>query len=278
MVVAGTESAVLDGRVRSARSSPRTRCLAACCTATWRCRSRSMPSRRSAAEAGKPQWEFRPSAMDPTLAERVASTSRTADSRGLPGTRQAAAPVGDPQRSGHPGGGARRRRQSSTRTTTSWRRSTSLEKEDGPRQRPQRRTPDRRALDTKTVRPIDVEVGVLPKAHGSALFQRGETQAIVVATLGTLRDAKLIEASEGTYKDNFMLHYNFPPYSVGEEGFLGGPKRREIGHGKLARRGDPPRACPPRRSSPTRYASSRRSPRSNGSSFHGERSAAARWR
>ena len=91
--------------------------------------------------------------------------------------------------------------------------------------------------DTRTVRPIEVEVGVLPKAHGSALFQRGETQAIVVATLGTLRDAKLVEALEGTSKDNFMLHYNFPPYSVGEEGFLGNPKRREIGHGNLARRG-----------------------------------------
>ena len=87
------------------------------------------------------------------------------------------------------------------------------------------------------MRPIDVEVGVLPKTHGSALFQRGETQAIVVATLGTLRDAKLVEALEGTYKDHFMLHYNFPPFSVGEEGFLGGPKRREIGHGNLARRG-----------------------------------------
>ena len=91
--------------------------------------------------------------------------------------------------------------------------------------------------DTKTVRPISVEVGVLPKTHGSALFQRGETQAIVVATLGTLRDAKLVEGLDGTFKDNFMLHYNFPPYSVGEEGFLGGPKRREIGHGNLARRG-----------------------------------------
>ena len=91
--------------------------------------------------------------------------------------------------------------------------------------------------DTKTVRPIDVEVGMLPKTHGSALFQRGETQAIVVATLGTLRDAKLVEGLDATIKDNFMLHYNFPPFSVGEEGFLGGPKRREIGHGYLARRG-----------------------------------------
>ncbi|MEM6707348.1 MAG: polyribonucleotide nucleotidyltransferase [Pseudomonadota bacterium] len=91
--------------------------------------------------------------------------------------------------------------------------------------------------DLRTVRPIAVEVGVLPKTHGSALFTRGETQAIVVATLGTLRDAALVDALEGSYKDTFMLHYNFPPYSVGEAGMMGGPKRREIGHGRLARRG-----------------------------------------
>ena len=91
--------------------------------------------------------------------------------------------------------------------------------------------------DLKTVRAIGVEVGLLPKTHGSALFTRGETQAIVVATLGTLRDAALVDALEGTFKDTFMLHYNFPPYSVGEAGFMSGPKRREIGHGRLARRG-----------------------------------------
>ena len=91
--------------------------------------------------------------------------------------------------------------------------------------------------DLVTVRPIDVEVGVLPKAHGSALFTRGETQAIAAATLGTLRDAAIIDALEGSYKDPFMLHYNFPPYSVGETGMMGGVKRRETGHGRLARRG-----------------------------------------
>ncbi len=91
--------------------------------------------------------------------------------------------------------------------------------------------------DRTTVRPINVEVGVLPRAHGSALFTRGETQAIVVTTLGTGRDAQIIDALEGEYKEPFMLHYNFPPYCVGETGFVGSPKRREIGHGKLARRG-----------------------------------------
>jgi len=90
--------------------------------------------------------------------------------------------------------------------------------------------------DLRTVRPIDIQLPFLPKTHGSTLFTRGETQAIVVATLGTLRDAALVDALEGTYKDNFLLHYNFPPFSVGEAGFMGGPKRREIGHGKLARR------------------------------------------
>ena len=88
--------------------------------------------------------------------------------------------------------------------------------------------------DTKTVRPIVSEVGVLPRTHGSALFTRGETQAIVVATLGTADDEQFIDALEGTYKETFLLHYNFPPYSVGETGRMGGVGRREVGHGKLA--------------------------------------------
>ncbi|HEX7005522.1 MAG TPA: polyribonucleotide nucleotidyltransferase [Alphaproteobacteria bacterium] len=88
--------------------------------------------------------------------------------------------------------------------------------------------------DTKTVRPIVCEVGVLPRAHGSALFTRGETQALVVTTLGTGQDEQIIDALAGEYREHFMLHYNFPPYSVGEAGRLGSPGRREIGHGKLA--------------------------------------------
>ena len=91
--------------------------------------------------------------------------------------------------------------------------------------------------NTKTVRPISVQVGILPRAHGSALFTRGETQALVVTTLGTGRDAQIIDALEGERREPFMFHYNFPPYSVGEVGFIGSPKRREIGHGRLARRG-----------------------------------------
>lgn len=88
--------------------------------------------------------------------------------------------------------------------------------------------------DTKTVRPIVCEVGILPRAHGSALFTRGETQALVVSTLGTGQDEQIIDALEGEYREAFMLHYNFPPYSVGETGRMGSPGRREIGHGKLA--------------------------------------------
>ena len=91
--------------------------------------------------------------------------------------------------------------------------------------------------DTKTIRNISTEVGILPRAHGSALFTRGETQAIVTVTLGTERDSQIIDAIEGSYKEPFMLHYNFPPYCVGETGRVGTPKRREIGHGRLAKRG-----------------------------------------
>ncbi len=94
---------------------------------------------------------------------------------------------------------------------------------------------DGRALDT--VRPISSKVSVLPRTHGSSLFTRGETQAIVVATLGTARDGQVIDAVSGEYKENFLFHYNFPPYSVGECGRFGAPKRREIGHGRLAKRG-----------------------------------------
>jgi polyribonucleotide nucleotidyltransferase len=91
--------------------------------------------------------------------------------------------------------------------------------------------------DHSTVRPISVRVGVLPRTHGSALFTRGETQALVTTTLGTTRDAQIIDALEGERREPFMLHYNFPPFSVGETGMMGSPKRREIGHGNLARRG-----------------------------------------
>ena len=90
--------------------------------------------------------------------------------------------------------------------------------------------------DTETVRPISIDLGVLPRTHGSALFTRGETQALVVTTLGTERDSQIVDDLDGDRRDTFLLHYNFPPFSVGEVGMMGGPKRREIGHGKLAKR------------------------------------------
>ena len=91
--------------------------------------------------------------------------------------------------------------------------------------------------DTSTVRPINTQVGVLPRTHGSSLFTRGETQAIVTVTLGTGRDAQMVDAIEGEYREPFMFHYNFPPFCVNETGRVGSPKRREIGHGRLAKRG-----------------------------------------
>jgi polyribonucleotide nucleotidyltransferase len=90
--------------------------------------------------------------------------------------------------------------------------------------------------DTRTVRPIEIRSSVLPRAHGSALFTRGETQALVVATLGTKSDEQIIDALAGEYRDRFMLHYNMPPFATGETGRVGSPKRREIGHGRLAKR------------------------------------------
>ena len=234
MVVAGTESAVLMVESQAEELSE-DQMLGGVLYGHMEMQVAIDAIKELAAEAGKPRWEFQSPTMDATLVDRVDSLSRQ--------------PLKDAYRVHD-----KQERQGAVRTARDMLLAElgggdgdfdnddvvdafyKLEKEvvrssvlDG--------EPRIDGRDTKTVRPINVEVGVLPKAHGSALFQRGETQAIVVATLGTLRDAKLIEALEGTYKDNFMLHYNFPPFSVGEEAFLGGPKRREIGHGNLARRG-----------------------------------------
>ena len=234
MVVAGTESAVL--MVESeAKELSEDQMLGGVLFAHQEMQVAIAAIKELAAEAGKPRWEFEPAVVDAGLAEKVDATAR--------GDLAAAYRTTDKQE-----------RQAKVRAA----RDAVLAQcggEDGEfvdddvveafykleknlvRQSVLAGEPRIDGRDTKTVRPISVEVGILPKTHGSALFQRGETQAIVVATLGTLRDAKLVETLEGTFKDNFMLHYNFPPYSVGEEGFLGAPKRREIGHGNLARRG-----------------------------------------
>ena len=231
MVVAGTESAVL--MVESeAKEMSEDQMLGGVLYGHMEMQAAIAAIKELAAEAGKPRWDFQPPALDATLAEKLQAAI---------GERLAEAYRTT----------AKQERQDAVREL----RALALEQlgeefeEDDVSEAFYRLgkqlvrnsildgQPRIDGRDAKTVRPIDVEVGVLPKTHGSALFQRGETQAIVVATLGTLRDAKLVEALEGTYKDHFMLHYNFPPFSVGEEGFLGGPKRREIGHGNLARRG-----------------------------------------
>ena len=234
MVVAGTESAVL--MVESeAKELSEDQMLGGVLYAHMEMQGAIEAIKELAAEAAKPAWEFQPPQIDASLAEQVANVARQAltdayrltDKLERQGAVRAARDTLVAELGGDNGDF-----ESDDIIEAFYK----LEK-DTVRANVLNGEPRIDGRDTKTVRPISVEVGVLPKAHGSALFQRGETQAIVVATLGTLRDAKLVEALEGTTKDNFMLHYNFPPYSVGEESFLGGPKRREIGHGYLARRG-----------------------------------------
>ena len=236
MVVAGTESAVL--MVESeAKELTEDQMLGGVLYGHVEMQSAIAAIKELAAEAGRPRWEFEPAQTDPALAEKIADslTAGIGDAYRMTDKqqRQNAVRALRDQAVAELGGGEEDGQFDDADVTEAFHK---LEKHivrkavlDG--------QPRIDGRDTKTVRPIVVEVGVLPKTHGSALFQRGETQAIVVATLGTLRDAKLVEALEATTKDNFMLHYNFPPYSVGEEGFLGSPKRREIGHGNLARRG-----------------------------------------
>ena len=234
MVVAGTDAAVL--MVESeARELSEDQMLGGVLYGHMEMQVALDAIKELAAEAGKPAWEFTPPTPDAALVERVANVAqqplaaafRIQDKQDRQVAVRAARDALVAEAGGEDG------EFEDEALTDAFH---SLEK-DIVRANVLNGEPRIDGRDTRTVRPINVEVGVLPKAHGSALFQRGETQAIVVATLGTLRDAKLVEALEGTYKDNFMLHYNFPPYSVGEEGFLGGPKRREIGHGNLARRG-----------------------------------------
>ena len=189
-----------------------------------------------AAEVGKPAWDWQAPPADDELATAVAAAAESAladayritdkqDRQGAVGEAKAAATEA------LAGGDDARWSAEEVKGALS-----KLEKTIV-RQRVIRGEPRIDGRDQGTVRPIDVQVGVLPRAHGSSIFTRGETQAIVVATLGTGRDAQIIDAIEGERKEPFMLHYNFPPYCVGETGFVGSPKRREIGHGKLARRG-----------------------------------------
>jgi polyribonucleotide nucleotidyltransferase len=187
------------------------------------------------AEAGKAKWEWQAAEVDESLTAAVAEAAKSDLGAAYRVTdkmeRQTkVAEVRTGLREGLAGGEDAQWSDDDVKGAFS-----KLEK-DIVRQRVLEGEPRIDGRDLKTVRPISVEVGFLPKTHGSALFTRGETQAIVAATLGTVRDAAMIDALEGSYKDPFMLHYNFPPFSVGETGFMGGPKRREVGHGRLARR------------------------------------------
>jgi polyribonucleotide nucleotidyltransferase len=192
--------------------------------------------RELAAEAGKPRWSWQPTPDDPELVSAAALHAQAALAQAYSITEKQ----------------QRYTRISEIKSQTT----TTLTGGEAPkwtaeqvgnvlfklesnivRQRILNGEPRIDGRDVKTVRPITVKVGVLPRTHGSALFTRGETQALVVTTLGTTRDAQIIDGLEGERREPFMLHYNFPPFSVGETGMMGSPKRREIGHGNLARRG-----------------------------------------
>ena len=189
-----------------------------------------------AAEVGKPAWDWQAPAVDEELdaAVTAAAESGLSDAYRITDKVDRQASVGDAKsatRESLAGGDDTRWSEDEVKGALA-----KLEKSIV-RNRVIAGEPRIDGRDTTTVRPIEVQVGILARAHGSAVFTRGETQAIVATTLGTGRDAQIIDAIEGERKDPFMLHYNFPPYCVGETGFMGSTKRREIGHGKLARRG-----------------------------------------
>ncbi|MFQ5549093.1 MAG: polyribonucleotide nucleotidyltransferase [Woeseia sp.] len=186
-------------------------------------------------EAGKPKWDWEAPAADEELANAVAKAAESglSDAYRITDKKERQAGVADVKSAttdSLAGGDDPRWSPDEVKGALS-----TLEKQLV-RQRVIAGEPRIDGRDRKTVRPIDVKVGVLPRTHGSAIFTRGETQAFVVTTLGTGRDAQIVDAIEGERKEQFMLHYNFPPFCVGETGFIGSPKRREIGHGKLARR------------------------------------------
>jgi len=189
-----------------------------------------------AEEAGKPKWEWQVPPVDEELEKAVADAAESglSDAYRITDKKERQASVRDTKAAAKESlAGGDDARWSSDDVTGAL---SKLEK-GIVRQRVISGEPRIDGRDRTTVRPIDIKVGVLPRTHGSAIFTRGETQAIVVTTLGTGRDAQIIDSIQGERKEPFMLHYNFPPFCVGETGFIGSPKRREIGHGKLARRG-----------------------------------------
>ena len=235
MVVAGTASAVLMVESEASELSE-DEMLGAVLFAHQEMQVVIATIKELAAEAGKPAWDWQPEAVDQTLLDAVSEAVRTDLGQAYSITDKLERQTGVSQL----------RQEIVERFSGGEEAPHSADavgevfgkvEKDMVRERVLEGEPRIDGRDLHAVRPISVEVGLLPKTHGSALFTRGETQAIVTATLGTLRDAALIDALKGTYKDHFMLHYNFPPYSVGEARMMTGPKRREIGHGRLARRG-----------------------------------------
>ncbi|MRH77475.1 polyribonucleotide nucleotidyltransferase [Spiribacter sp. C176] len=237
LVVAGTKDAVL--MVESeANCLPEQTMLDAVLYGHEQMQSAINAINELAAEAGKPRWEWSAPPADETLAEKVAQVAQVSLTEAYAiadkqARQEAIAAVREQVANELVAIPDEREGWSADEVSDSFK---SLEKKivRGRILAGEARIDGR---DIRTVRPIDIEVGTLPRTHGSAIFTRGETQAIVVTTLGTGRDAQIIDAIEGERREPFMLHYNFPPYCVGETGFVGSPKRREIGHGKLAKRG-----------------------------------------
>jgi polyribonucleotide nucleotidyltransferase len=234
MVVAGTKDAVL--MVESeAKELPEDIMLGAVLYAHQELQAVVQACAELARDAGKPRWDWQPVAAKTALTDALVKDF--GDSIGM------AYRITDKAKRYDRLGELRNQAVAELATETSGFSSDEVKAEFGMveyrlvRSRIVAGEPRIDGRDNKTVRPIQVEVGVLGKAHGSALFTRGETQALVVATLGNARDAQIIDFLEGSKKDAFMLHYNFPPFSVGECGRMGATGRREIGHGRLARRG-----------------------------------------
>ncbi len=235
LVVAGTEHGVL--MVESeAKGLPEEVMLGSVVFGHREMQTAIRAIRELAAEAGKPRWGWQPAAENAELASAVAMHAQAALAQAytLTEKQQRHARLSEVK--------AQTLATLAGAESSKW---TAEQIEDAlfklesniVRQRILNGEPRIDGRDCKTVRPITVKVGVLPRAHGSALFTRGETQALVATTLGTTRDAQIIDGLEGERREPFMLHYNFPPFCVGETGMMGSPKRREIGHGNLARRG-----------------------------------------
>jgi polyribonucleotide nucleotidyltransferase len=235
LVVAGTEDAVLMVESEASGLSEEVM-LGAVMFGHEQMQTAIAAINELAAEVGKPAWDWQTPEADESLAEAVAGQAESglADAYRITDKQERQEAVGAAKSAAMEAlAGA----EDATWSAEEVKGALSKLEKTIVRQRVIKGEPRIDGRDQSTVRPIDVSVGALPRAHGSAVFTRGETQAIVVTTLGTGRDAQIIDAIEGERKEPFMLHYNFPPFCVGETGFVGSPKRREIGHGKLARRG-----------------------------------------